>query len=272
MRNFLIWLTSSRTEPFDISFLSFWHIAYMVIIIAATIALGFYLNKKGPETSEKVLRILAYALVIIYVGDFFVQPLFRDGEMNVDKLPFHICTVLCPVVAFTTFNKKFQKIKEPVALLSIVAPLMYLTYPGSAIGDISPFCYEILQTFIYHGVLFAWGFNMLASKTVIPNIRNCYKALIGIFMVAAWAFIGNFTYGVPYNYSDSDPHYDWFFVTGSTFSFVPTWLMPFAVVASVFGMVMIIYGLYYGFMNIKAKRAAAKAIPEEEEVKKEATV
>lgn len=271
MRIFLIWLTESRTEPFDISFLSFWHILYIIIIVSATISLGIYLSKKGPEQSEKVLRILAYALVILYLGDFFVQPLFRDGEMNVDKLPFHICTVLCPVVAFTTFNKKFQKIKEPVAFLAIVAPLMYITYPGTAIGDISPFCYEILQTFIYHGVLFCWGFSMLASKTVVPNIRNCYKAWVGIVMIAVWAFIGNFTYGVPYNYQDGDPHYDWFFLTGSTFPFVPEWLMPFAVIAAVFGMVMIIYGIYYGFMSIKAKRAAKIQIAQAEQ-KEEITV
>ena len=76
--------------------------------------------------------------------------------MNVDKLPFHICTLLCPVIAFTQFNKRFACIKEPVAFLSVISPLMYIVYPGSALGTESPFCYEIIQTFVYHGVLLAY--------------------------------------------------------------------------------------------------------------------
>ncbi len=260
MRSFFIWLFSDD-KPFNIDVFNFWHILYAVVIIGSTIALGIFLSKKGPETVEKALRIIAFSIIFLYLSDFFIQPLMHGdasiaGEMNIDKLPFHICTLLAPVISFVQFNKRFEKffdiIREPVALLAIVAPLMYITYPNGAVGDISPICYKILQTFIYHGLVFSWGFNVLATRTVVPCIKNWWKSLACIVCVALWASLGNAVY------TNTDNHYDWFFLTGSSFPFVPPVLMPFAVVAAILGMVFIIYGIYYAVMAIKKKTADKK--------------
>lgn len=260
MREFFIWLFSDD-KPFNIDVFNFWHILYAVLIIGLTIVLGVFLSRKDEKTQERALRIIAFATAAIYLFDFFVQPLMHGdasvaGEMNIDKLPFHICIVLCPVIAFIQFNKRFEKffniIREPVAMLAIVAPLMYITYPNGAVGDISPICYRILQTFIYHGLVFSWGFNTLATKTVVPNIKNWWKSLACIVCVVLWASLGNAVYSNP------DHHYDWFFLTGSSFPFVPEGVMPFAVIAAVLGMVFIIYGIYYAFMAIKKKNAEKK--------------
>ena len=96
--------TGISITPFSLS-----HIVYL-ILIAGGIVLGAYLLKnKSVEKKEKVLRVLAAVLVISYVSDFFMHD-FVYGGMNMDKLPFHICTVLCPIIAFTQFNKRFQKL------------------------------------------------------------------------------------------------------------------------------------------------------------------
>ena len=249
LREFFIWLFKDE-KPLEIDVFNFWHILYTLLIIGTTIALGFYFSKKDDKTKQKLLSILATAAVVLYLGDFFIQPLMHGdavagGEMNIDKLPFHICTVMCPLLAFVQFNKKFAFIKEPIALLSIIGPLMYLTYPNGAVGDISPFCYKIIQTFLYHGVVFAWGFFMIATKTVIPSIKNWWKAFIIIICIALWASFGNAVY------SNSDHSYDWFFLTGSAFPFVPKPLMPFAVIFAILGMVFIIYGVYYGYLKVR---------------------
>lgn len=132
--------------------------------------------------------------MVVYIGDFLIQPLSREGAMSVDKLPFHSCTLLCPVIAFTQFIKRFVCIKEPVALLSIISPLMYIVYPCSALGTVSPFCYEIIQTFVYHRLSLAYGVLLITTQTVIPNIKNSYKLLIGIEITMIWAAFGNIVY------------------------------------------------------------------------------
>lgn len=263
MREFILWLFDDRATPCEIALFNFWHILYFVLIIGGIITAGVFLNRASVENQTKVFSILSIALCALYIFDYFAIPLYNthtcdDGTvlymLDVDKLPFHICTVLCPIVAFVQFNKKFDRFREPVAILAIVAPLMYLTYPGAAVGDLSAFCYKVLQTFIYHGTLLAWGYLNLATGTVKPRFKDCYKVLIGICLIAVWALIGNLTYGTAFDHSGS-PHYDWFFLTGSTFPFVPKPLMPFAVIVAVFGVALCVYGLYYLVLHIQAKRA-----------------
>ncbi len=277
MRNFMLWLFEKRATPCEIALFNFWHIFYFALILAAIITAGVFLKKATDETKAKVFSILSISLCALYIFDYFAIPLYNTHEcadgsilymLDVDKLPFHICTILCPVVAFVQFNKKFARFREPVAILVIVAPLMYLTYPGSAVGELSAFCYKVLQTFLYHGVLLAWGYLNLATGVVKPAFKRCYKVLIGICLIAVWAMIGNLTYGTGFNH-DGDPHYDWFFLTGSTFPFVPKALMPFAVIAAVFCVALMVYGLYYLVLRIQNGK---KGAPEEAEEKEEATV
>lgn len=78
--------------------------------------------------------------------------------MDVDKLPFHICTLVAVFIPFAQFNKKFAKIKDVISCLAIVASLIYISYPGSALGGVLPWCYKVVQTFVFHGLVFAWGY------------------------------------------------------------------------------------------------------------------
>lgn len=251
IRDFLINLFETREEPFDVTLYSVWHILYVVCIFASIIGSAFYLKGKDILVKQRILNFVAYAIVVVYIADFFIQPLYRDGEMDVDKLPFHICTMLCPVIAFTQFNKRFSCIKEPVAILSIISPLMYIIFPGTALGTVSPFCYRIMQTFLYHGLLLAYGVLMLTTKKVIPNVRNSYKCLIGICLTAVWATFGN----LAYSEGGWGNGFDWFFLTGSTFPFIPSWLMPFVVIACTFAAVMVVYGVYYAVIGIQNKHS-----------------
>ena len=260
MHNFLIWLLAKREGPCEIAFLSFFHILYLAIILALTAVLVVYL-KRHPEKRTTALRHLSLTLIALYVSDIFLQPFVSsDFTMNIDKLPFHICTLMCPVSAFAQFNPKFAKFKEPIALLAIAGSLMYLVYPGNAIGEISPFCYKILQTFVYHGVTMAWGYVSLSTGAIKLNIKKCYHALIVICLIALWAAFGNAAY------SSETVHYDWFFITGSTFPFIPAALMPLCAISAVFAVVMGVYGLYYLVMHFVDKKASKSATEEKETV------
>ena len=261
MHNFLIHLLEKKEEPFEIAFLNVFHILYFAIILAFSIGLAFYIRKHSDKT-ESVLRALTYSLIVVYVADIFLQPFVSsDFTMNIDKLPFHLCTVLCPISAFVQFNKKFEKFAEPVAFLAAAASIMYIVYPGSAIGEISPFCYKILQTFIFHGILLAWAICTLASGKFTPKFKNCYKPLILLAILAVWATFGNFAYNTAYAGGDGNHHYDWLFLTGSSFGMSP-YIMPFLSIAAIYGTTLCVYGIYFGWVKIMAKMTANKAIKE----------
>lgn len=244
MREFFVKLFSTYESNLEISLFSIWHVLFVVIIIGAAIGLAFYLKNKNDEFKTKTLNVICIIAISLYIADFFIMPLYRSSGVDVDKFPFHFCTLTSILMCFVQFSKKFAKLREPVTMLAVVAPLMYLVYPGSAIGDITPFCYKVLQTFIYHGVVFTWGFLSITTKQTEIDIKRSYKSLILICAIIIWAAFGNALY------SSEDHHYDWCFITGSTFPFIPKPLMPIVVAVCVFGMVLIIYGLYYAVNKI----------------------
>ncbi len=252
MRDFFLKLFQKGEPRAEIDVFSIWHIVYIVLIIGGSIGLAFYLRKKDEKIINRALSIFAYLTIGLYLADFIIMPLSQsDFIIDTDKLPFHLCTVVGIFVPFAQFNKKFAKIKDVIVCLAIVSSLMYITYPGSALGGINFYCYKVVETFLFHGCLFAWGFLSLTTKTVKLDIKKIWKELVAIIIIIAWAWFGNTVY------SSSERSFDWFFITGSTFSFIPTWLMPFVVLFSVFGMCAIIYGLYYATLAV-IKRIESK--------------
>ena len=165
------------------------HFVYLFLIFGS-IALIWTINKgKSAEAKDKVLRFLAYALAFSYFSDFFFHE-FVYGEMNTDKLPFHVCTVLCPLMLVAQFNRKGYRIIEPVSVLAVLGPLMYLCYPAS-IGDGEPWCYQAVQTMFFHGTLLAWGILNFALGKVRLNINKFWKTVAMLVAITLWAKLGN---------------------------------------------------------------------------------
>ena len=233
--------TGIQITPFSLS-----HIAYMVLIFGGIVLGWLCLRNQDVSKKEKALRFLAYALVVSYLSDFFVHE-FVYGGLNTDKLPFHICTVLCPLVAIAQFNRKGHKIAEPVAVLAILAPMMYLCYPAS-VGSGEPWCYQAVQTMFFHGVLMAWGILSVALGAVKADIKNCWKAAVLLVCITLWAKLGNVLM-----------EHNWFFLEEDAFSIglvesgvIPKWLLMIVNPVVFFLAVLGTYGVIYGI------RAAGK--------------
>lgn len=235
----------------EITAFSGWHIMYIVLIVGLTIGAAFMLKNKADKTKNRTLNILAYLVIGSYILDFFLMP-FSEGKINIDKLPFHICTLVGVFIPFVQFNKKFKPIKDVVACLAIVASLMYITYPGSALGGVSAFSYKVIQTFVFHGLVFAWGVLTVTTKSVNLSFKKIWKEAVAIVVIAAWATVGNVCYNTSYTGADGLSHFDWFFLTGSSFGMSP-WLMPFLTMLAIFAMCAIIMLIDFVTKKIIAK-------------------
>jgi uncharacterized membrane protein YwaF len=233
-----------QITPFSIA-----HIIYMVLIFGLITAGYFLLKNKNLAGKEKALRLLAYALAVSYFSDFFVHD-FVYGEMNMDKLPFHICTVLCPLTLFAQFNRNGDKIREPVAALASLAPLMYLCYPAS-IGDGEPWCYQAVQTMFFHGVLLAWGILSIALGAVKLDIHRIWKSGLLLVGITLWAKLGNVLL-----------EHNWFFLEEDAFyiglvenGVIPQWLLMVINPVVFFLAILALYGVCYGVAHVHSKKA-----------------
>ena len=71
-----------------------WHLFLIFLFIALTALVYIMLKRKGEERRRRVLDILIGACFSLYILDFFLMP-FAYEEIDIEKLPFHICTAMC---------------------------------------------------------------------------------------------------------------------------------------------------------------------------------
>ena len=126
--------------------------------------------------------------------------------------------------------------------------MMWMCYPGSALGGQPPFSYIIFQTFMFHGLLFSWGFLQLAFGKTVLNFRKIWMELAAVLIILVWATLGNTLYDAQ----------NWFFVEYSIFPFLTDEIMPPVVVFCVFGTCFLVYCAFYAVRGI-ARRIGKKA-------------
>ena len=260
MNEFLINVLGWTGEDGDIAIEAFniWHFLYLFIIAGALIGAGFALRGKSAETHKKVLNKLSIGVLCWYIVNFFLQPFVNaNNQLNIDKLPFHICTLMSIIGVFAQFSKK-DWFKEVAVTLAMAGSLMYLTYPATAFGGAAPWCFKVIETIIYHSALFGWGILSLTTGQVKLHYKNMWMPLVGVVCVALWATVGNLCYNVSYFGDGVHRHYDWFFLTGTSFPIVPVYLMPFAVIAAVYGVIACFYLINYIVEIIKRNIAVKK--------------
>ena len=176
MQEFFAHLFSENNSELTIGLFDVWHFLYLFIIFGTCALMIILFGKKTSASKERVLRIFAYLAIGLYVADFMIMPLSDSyNGISTYKLPFNICTLMAVLVPFAQFNGKFKPIKTPIVVLSIASSLAWMCYPGSALGGQPPFSYIIFQTFMYHGMLFSWGFLTLALGVVELDIRKIWK-------------------------------------------------------------------------------------------------
>ena len=250
MREFVKMLFSENNSTLAIGLFDVWHFLYLAVILGGAVLLSLIYRNKSEKSKARLIRLFAYLTIGLYVADFFIMPLSDSySGISVYKLPFNICTIAAVLVPFVEFNQSFAKIKKVVVTLSVTASLMWMCYPGSALGGQPPFSYIIFQTFMYHGFLFVWGFLNLSLGKVVLDFKKLWQELIGILAVLVWADFGNTIYGRENN---------WFFIESSIFPFLDDAVMPLAVVLSVFGCCLVVYCIYYAVRASFRKIAARK--------------
>lgn len=218
------------------------HFIYLALIIGFIVGSYILLKNKNDEAKISFLRGLTVALVILYLGDFFFHD-FVYGQMSTDKLPFHMCTVLCPIIAFAQFNKKFKCLITPAAFLAIAGSLMYLCYPN--IGEAAPWSYRAVQTVAYHTSLLAWGIFSIIYEKASLDIKKCWHTAIMLGGITVWAKLGNVAY-----YFSEEESYNWFFLEEDAFyiglvgnGILPKWSLMIINPVVFFLAVLAIYGV-----------------------------
>ena len=220
-----------------------WHVCFIIFFVGVAIFMPFYLRNKDRMKIKSVIETFVNIAFGLYVADFFLMP-FAYGQINIDKLPFHVCTTMC-VMCFLSRRVGFlKKYKLQFATLGFVSNLVYLFYPAGMMWlNIHPLSYRVVQTLLFHGVMAVYGFLVLIYEREEFEWKKCYRDLIVVAGMAAWALFGNMMY------SKEALTYNWFFVVQDPFSMFPLsisqYIMPFLNIALFFVVELLVHFIFY---------------------------
>ncbi len=238
IRKFMLRIFSNTYSGVSFTWMSWWHLGYLVGVFGTTALAVRRFAKSHHAKTPKMIRVLACIIPTVYVADFFLMPFSSENAgIQVIKLPFHICTLLAVLIPFAQFNSHVSMWREAIAVLSVTCSFLFLMYPGTALGNYDPWCYLVLQTFLYHGLMFLWGVLTIVSKAVTLSYACLKRVAIVIVGVIMWASFGNAAY------THGSMVYDWFMLTGRSLPirFSPQiqailpYCLPFGVFAVVLG-------------------------------------
>ena len=116
-----------------------------------------------------------------------------------------------------------------------------------------PFCYRVVQTLMFHGIMTAYGFIKLLYDEDRLSFRTCYRDLITLAAMTAWAVLGNLLYNG--RAGDYDHFFNWFFVVEDPFGMIDPakspFIMPIINIVIFFAAEMVIYGFVYAVRAIR---------------------
>ena len=239
-------ILEDKTDGVTFQCFDFTHICFIVFFVAAAVLLCLYLKDKSMKIRKRVINTTVGIAFGLYVAELFLMP-FAYGQINIDKLPFHVCTTMCVMCFCSRYSRLLGRLRLQFAMLGFLSNLTYLIYPAGMMWlNIHPLSYRVVQTLIFHGIMMVYGLLVLVYESQKFSWKKIYKDFGVIVAMTAWARLGNALY------NDSEHMYNWFFVVEDPFGAFPKeqspYIMPFLNIAIFFMVELLVY-----FILSKAK-------------------
>ena len=106
-----------------------WHIGYMAVFAFIPLLVLYALWGKTDQARRRGADLLIGIAFGLYIADFFLMPL-AYGEIDIEKLPFHICTAMCVLSFLSRKVPSLQKYTVTFAALGFLSNVGYLIYPA----------------------------------------------------------------------------------------------------------------------------------------------
>ena len=238
-------LLSDKSGGITFKCFGIWHLLYVLAAVAAVIAAIFYLKNKDIKSRKAVINGSINIAFGLYVADFFLMPL-AYGEIDIEKLPFHVCTATCVLCFLSRRLPALEKYSSHTALLGFISNLVYLIYPAGVMWyGVHPLSYRVLQTLLFHGVMTVYGVLTLIFERDKLSLKAAHADLILLAIITLWAILGNAVYN---GESEGYKHFfNWFFVVRDPFYILPEGIAPFVMpplnIALFFTAELAVYGI-----------------------------
>ena len=119
---FLSEILSDKKGGIIFTCFSAFHMALIFAFVCLAVLACVYVIKKG-NNKKRVIDFFINLAFGLYILDFFLMP-FAYGKIDVEKLPFHVCTAMCVTCFLSRYNSFFAKFKLQFAMLGFLSNLI----------------------------------------------------------------------------------------------------------------------------------------------------
>lgn len=252
MYTFFHQLLADKKGGIVFSCFGIWHLCYIAVVLVAAAVIFICLKNKDYAVKKRVAAVLINIPFGLYIADLFLMPL-AFGEIDIEKLPFHICTAMCVMCFLSNHTRILAKYKIHFALLGLISNLVYLIYPAGVMWyQVHPLSYRVIQTLLFHGSMVLYGLFTLMYGDQKLQWKKCYRDLAVLVAMTVWAVIGNAVYKG--QAGDYVHNFNWFFVIQDPFYLLPKnmapYVMPIINIAAFFAADMLVYAVYFKVKSI----------------------
>lgn len=193
MYAFLSELLSDKTGEAVFSCFGLWHLGYLLVAVLAIVFTVAFIKNKDDKTKQKAMAFFINCAFGLYMADFFLMP-FAYGAIDIEKLPFHVCTAMCVMCFWSRHNSFLGRYKLQFAMLGFISNLVYMFYPAGLMWyQVHPLSYRVVQTLLFHALMTAYGLLVLLYDDVKIDLKLCYRDLTVIVLYGslglAWKYV-----------------------------------------------------------------------------------
>ena len=192
-----------------------YHFLYILLTALICAAVFIYARGRDGEKRMRTAKVLIGIVFGMYIADFFLMP-FAYGEIDIEKLPFHACTVTCVLCFLSRHTAFFEKRRVSFALVGLLSNLIYLIYPAGVMWHaVHPLCYRVIQTLLFHGMMTVYCLFTVVFDFDGFDRKKVLSDLSVICCITAWALAGSLLYSGEIAGVTFDPN--WFFTLRDPF-------------------------------------------------------
>lgn len=188
-----------RWEGFHSKSFSLAHVLLLIVTVTISIGLAFLLRKVEHKKIHKTIKVFAcimlFSDIIKWIWDFSVL-----GKFSFEKsFPFYICSLIIYVLPFVAFGKgKVQRAcLACLSTICIVGGFFGILF-NVTVTQFPFFHLNVLNSFLYHGIMLFISFWMWFSKVYVPNIKDTYMFYIPFLVFSIPVLILDLCFGWDY--------------------------------------------------------------------------
>jgi len=202
-----------------------WHFFYIILTAVSASVLLFLLRNKSGDIKKKLARSLSSVAFGLYIADFFLMPLSYH-EINIEKLPFHVCTAMCTMLFLSYRVSCLEKFRTSFALLGFISNLVYTIYPAGVMWHaVHPLSYRVIQTLLFHSIMCVCSLLTFVYERKHLELKAFLRDVAVLACMTLWALLGNYSYN--HVAEDRTYFFNWFFVVRDPFNAFPESVAPF---------------------------------------------